>query len=59
MYNPTKGRKAVNNEMNLVLTVMLILIVIFSYRVINILSSNKERGGFAYVQLLNFDMHIV
>ena len=59
MYNPTKGRKAVNNEMNLVLTIMLILIVIFSYRVINILSSNKERGGFAYVQLLNFDMPVV
>ena len=59
MYNRTKARKAVNNEMNLVLTIMLILIVIFSYRVINILSSNKERGGFAYVQLLNFDMPIV
>lgn len=59
MYNQTKARKAVNSEINLVLTVMLVLIIIFSYRVINILSSNKERGGLAYVQLLNFDMPLV
>lgn len=59
MYNQTCGRKAVNQEMNLVVIILLVLIGIFSYRVINILSSNKERGGFAYVQLLNFDMPIV
>ncbi|MBD7909803.1 stage II sporulation protein P [Clostridium sp. Sa3CVN1] len=33
--------------------------MIFSYRVIKVLSSNKERGGFAYVQLLNFGMPVV
>ena len=59
MYRQTAGKKAVNSEMNLVVIILLFLIGIFSYRVINILNSNRERGGFAYVQLLNFDMPIV
>lgn len=59
MRSQTSGRKAVNQEVNLVVIALLVLISIFSYRVIKILGSNTERGGFAYVQLLNFDMPIV
>ncbi|MGL5149598.1 MAG: stage II sporulation protein P [Clostridium sp.] len=39
--------------------VFLILVVIFFVRVILILGEERERGGFAYVQLLNFGMPIV
>ena len=37
----------------------MVILEVFAYRVINILSSSNERGGLAYVQLLNFGMPIV
>lgn len=41
-------------NINFIMIIFIIVIGIFSFRVINILSSNRERGGYAYVQLLNF-----
>lgn len=58
MYNQTL-RRSVKEEINLIVIILLLLIGIFSYRVIKVLGNNKERGGFAYVQLLNFDMPII
>lgn len=48
------GAKGNKKGINFMVIALLIIIGIFSYRVIKILDSNRERGGYAYVQLLNF-----
>ncbi|MDS0524069.1 stage II sporulation protein P [Clostridium sp. SHJSY1] len=59
MYKQNIRRKDVKQNINIGVIILLIVLSIFSYRVINILRNSKERGGFAYVQLLNFGMPIV
>lgn len=59
MYKQMSGKKDIDHDINLVVIISLIIIGIFSYRVINILKNSNERGAFAYVQLLNFDMPLV
>lgn len=46
-------------KVNLGLIILVILSCIFGFRVINVLKNNAERGAYAYVQLLNFEMPIV
>ncbi|MGL4571233.1 MAG: stage II sporulation protein P [Clostridium sp.] len=48
-----------NGTMDVGIVILLVCIVIFFARCIYILSNNDERGGLAYVQLLNFTMPIV
>lgn len=38
---------------------LILIIVVVSYRAVNIINNYRERGGLAYVQLLNFSMPIV
>lgn len=68
MYKLTAGRnnlKHRNNgsklgsEINMSLMGLIILVLIFFIRVGGVLKNNNERGGFAYVQLLNLGMPIV
>lgn len=59
MYKQTLGRKAVKPNVNIGIILLLAVLVFFSYRVIKVLGNNKERGGLAYVQLLNFGMPVV
>ncbi|MCR4944816.1 MAG: stage II sporulation protein P [Clostridium sp.] len=59
MYRQVAGSKGTDHDINLIVIILLVLISIFSYRVINILKSSSERGALAYVQLLNFDMPLV
>lgn len=47
------------SKLNIGVLILLTISGIFSYRVFSILSSNTERGAFAYVQLLNHSMPIV
>lgn len=46
-------------KVNLGLVVLLTLSCVFGFRVINVLKSNTERGAYAYVQIINFEMPIV
>lgn len=39
--------------------VLIILVIIFCVRAVGVINNYRERGGFAYVQLLNFSMPIV
>ncbi|MBW6408521.1 stage II sporulation protein P [Clostridium weizhouense] len=68
MYKLTAGRnnlKHRNNgsklgsEINMSLIGLIIFIMIFFIRVGGVLKNNTERGGFAYVQLLNLGIPIV
>ena len=52
-------RKKMNSSMDIGITVLLICIVIFFGRCIHILKNNNERGGLAYVELLNFSMPLI
>lgn len=52
-------RKKMNSSMDIGITVLLIFIVIFFGRCIHILKNNNERGGLAYVELLNFSMPLI
>ena len=57
-----RGNKYNRNQkgnMDIGIFVVLALIVLFFARCIYILSNNDERGGLAYVQLLNFTMPVV
>lgn len=38
---------------------LIILVIIFCVRAVGVINSYRERGGFAYVQLLNFSMPII
>ena len=52
-------RKTTKPKANIGIIILILFIGIFFYRVINILSDNNERGGFAYVQILNFGMPLI
>ncbi|SFC62357.1 stage II sporulation protein P [Clostridium uliginosum] len=56
--NSNKSNK-LSSEVNIGLLSLIILVLIFFIRVVGVLKSNNERGGFAYVQLLNLGMPIV
>lgn len=58
MISKTKGRK-INSSMDIGVIVLLISIVIFFGRCIYIMKNNNERGGLAYVELLNFSLPLV
>lgn len=59
MYEKKLTRKVIRPKINIGVIILVLFIGIFFFRVINILSNNNERGGFAYVQLLNFGMPII
>lgn len=59
MYQNVVRRKRTQPKINIIVAIMLVLIGIFTFRVISILRSNTERGGLAYVELLNFGMPVV
>ncbi|MGL4774089.1 MAG: stage II sporulation protein P [Clostridium sp.] len=56
-----KGRMKSSSKprINSGVVIFLILVVVFFVRVFLILGEDRERGGFAYVQLLNYGMPIV
>ena len=49
----------VKSNLNIGVVVLILLISILFIRVGNVLKDNKERGAFAYVQLLNLGMPII
>ncbi|MDD6796579.1 MAG: stage II sporulation protein P [Clostridiaceae bacterium] len=59
MYQDIIRRKRAKPKINIIVAIIVVLIGIFAFRVINVLRSNTERGGFAYVELLNFGMPVV
>ena len=59
MYGEALGRRSVRPKINYIMIILFLIIIFFSIRVIGILKSNKERGGFVYVQLLNLGMPLV
>lgn len=59
MYVETLGRKRSRPQVNYIVVIFFAIILFFSIRVINVLKDSSERGGFAYVQLLNFGMPLV
>lgn len=46
-------------KINMGVIILLGIVCVFSFRVFGILSANSERGGLAYVELLNFGMPLV
>ena len=59
MYSKIANKKKERKTINIGVIFLVVILGIFSYRVISILSSSNERGGFAYVQLLNYGMPVV
>lgn len=59
MYGEALGRRSVRPKINYIMIILFLIIIFFSIRVIGVLKTNKERGGFAYVQLLNLGMPLV
>lgn len=59
MYKKNIQRKTTKPTVNIGIIILILFIGIFSYRVINVLNDNNERGGFAYVQILNFGMPLI
>lgn len=57
-HNNNKGNRA-GASINTGIIFLIVLMLIFFVRLAGVLSSNKERGGFAYVQLLNLGMPII
>lgn len=58
MYKKRIKKPGIRPKINVGIILLLVCILVFSYRVLNILKSNTERGGYAYVQMLNFGMPI-
>lgn len=59
MYNKIAIEYRRKNTLNVGILIFILLIGILFFRVINILRNSNERGGFAYVQLLNFGMPVI
>lgn len=59
MYNIARINRVSKPKFNFGLVILIIGVLIFFARVITVLTSSTERGGFAYVQLLNFGMPLV
>lgn len=59
MYNVARINRVEKPRINMGIIVLLVGILIFFGRFISVLATNTERGGFAYVQLLNFGMPLV
>lgn len=68
LYSYTRGKKRTNQtrknnkpkfNINIGVTILIILVIIFFVRLIGVLKDNKERGALAYVQLLNLGMPII
>jgi len=47
------------SKLSIDLAVMLAFFIIFFFRCIAVMNSYNERGGYAYVELLNYSMPIV
>ena len=54
-----KINKKMKPNINIGVVVLILIISILFIRVVNVLKNNKERGAFAYVQLLNLGMPII
>lgn len=59
MYERVVENYNKKESINLGLIIFLLLIGIFFYRIMNVLSESTERGGFAYVQILNFTLPVL
>jgi stage II sporulation protein P len=59
VYEKKLKTKITRPKVNIGVIILILFIGIFSYRVMNILSNTNERGGFAYVQFLNFGMPLI
>ncbi|MGG7077981.1 stage II sporulation protein P [Clostridium sardiniense] len=56
----SKGKvKKITGSMDIGIMILLVFIVVFFGRCIYILKNNNERGGLAYVELLNFSMPLI
>lgn len=52
-------RRSSSSQVNYIMVIFFAIIVFFSIRVITVLKNSSERGGFAYVQLLNLGIPLV
>lgn len=66
IYMSRRGKKGEINKrikakpnINIGLIILILIIGVFFIRLGNVLKNNKERGAFAYVQLLNLGMPII
>lgn len=59
MYEKIVIKYPKKKTMNFSIIIFLIIICIFFYRIIVVLDGTRERGGFSYVQLLNYTMPVV
>jgi stage II sporulation protein P len=58
-FHAPKINKNHTHNINMSIVILILLISILFIRLGNVLNNNKERGAFAYVQLLNFGMPII
>ena len=59
MQNVVDGFKTKKSKLSIGYIIMILAIIIFVFRSIMVINSYRERGGYAYVQLLNYCMPIV
>lgn len=59
MYKRVTLENEKSGTLNIGIIIFIILISIFFIRVFQVLRNSNERGGFAYVQLLNFGMPVI
>lgn len=48
-----------NQTLNIGVIIFLVIIFIFFGRIIQVINNNRERGAFAYVQILNFSLPLI
>lgn len=58
MYKKRINRPGIKPKMNIGIIILLLCIALFTFRVYKVLKSSDERGGYAYVQMLNFSLPI-
>ena len=57
-YGDIRKNKA-GPKVNFYIGLLIVILIVFLIRLVSVLSSNKERGGLAYVQLLNIGAPII
>ena len=56
MYKKGIKKPGIGPKINIGIVVLLACITLFAFRVYKVLISSNERGGYAYVQMLNFGL---
>lgn len=58
MYKKRVSRPGIKPKVNIGIIALLLCVILFAFRVYNVLKASDERGGYAYVQMLNFSLPI-